>query len=103
MSRPILVAWARHSKRCACIDHIKTTEEYMDATLSARLAGPDPKDTSISKRRWEKEIGRWRELMRSSVADHDVLTEPIRPPPGLARPSFGSLIRLYTESDAALV
>ena len=112
MPRPELVAsGSRALKRCACVKYIETQEDFQSATVSARAAGPDPRDGSISKRQWEKAVGRWREVMRSSAAQRggDEVTGPIPPPPGLSPPKRGDrevglfAIRLYTESDAALV
>ena len=112
MPRPVLVAaGGRALKRYACVKYIETQEDFQSATVSARAAGPDPHDGSISKRQWERAVGRWRELMRASAAPRggDELTEIIPPPPGLSPPKRGDrevgtfAIRLYTESDAALV
>ena len=112
MPRPVLVAaGGRALKRYACVKYIETQEDFRSATVSARAAGPDPHDGSISKRQWEQAVGRWRELMRSSAAQRgdDEVTGPIPPPPGLSHPKRGDreagpfAIRLYTESDAALV
>ena len=110
---PKLVAsGGRVLKRCACVKHVETQEDFQNATVSARSAAPDPYDSSISKRQWERVVGHWRNLLRASAAQRggdDDVTGPIPPPPGLSTPKRGDrkevtfAIRLYTKSDAALV
>ena len=58
---------SRSHKRRALVKRVEATLEFQDAAEEAKLARPDPDDTGISKRRWEKLMSAWRRQLRSSA------------------------------------
>ena len=103
----------RMQKRVAVIQYIETTQDFKNATASARLARPDPEDASYSKRTWERALGHWRARVRSSAAQrggYEIIEPsfPVSPMPksrdvtaDRRADSFYSPVRLYSESDLA--